>query len=75
MARDLYYDEIRRRYETDPVFHQFVDSMYCAIDSLCLAPSELRQAAMLAAVMWQERHGSLAAIEMELERATKGARR
>lgn len=42
-------DRMIDRYDRDPVFRHYVDSMRRAIVHLELSPSELREAAMLAA--------------------------
>lgn len=43
------------RYLHDPVFHTLVDTIYVAIDQLQYTPSEIRDAAMLAALHWEMR--------------------
>lgn len=48
-------NKVRERYENDPVFHRYVDMMRMAIQELHLTPSELREAAMLAAIIEEER--------------------
>lgn len=49
------------RYHDDPVFRQLVDVIYHYIDvsnenGLQYTPTELREAAMLAAVKWENTH-------------------
>lgn len=44
------------RYLHDPVFHTLVDTIYMAIDKLQYTPTEIRDAAMLAALHWEMRH-------------------
>jgi hypothetical protein len=49
----------RERYESDPVFHQLVTMLYAALEqdeNRTYTPTELREAAMLAALMYEERH-------------------
>lgn len=43
-------DDVEARYLRDPLFHNLVDAMYHAIVKLELTPTEIREAAMLAAV-------------------------
>jgi hypothetical protein len=49
-------DKVRERYQNDTVFHIYVDMMRKAIVELNLTPSELREAAMLAAILEEERN-------------------
>lgn len=49
-------DRARDRYRDDPVFHQYVDLIRRGIREMHLTPGEIRDAAMLAAVleeMWR----------------------
>jgi hypothetical protein len=49
----------RERYQNDPVFHQLVDlllSMLYENDSKLWTPTELREAVMLAAMMYEQTH-------------------
>lgn len=48
-------DRVRDRYLNDATFHAMVDAMIVAVMQLELAPSELREAAMLASIMVEER--------------------
>lgn len=48
-------DDTRRRYRNDPVFHSMVNALRGAIRELMLTPSEVREAAMLACVIEEER--------------------
>lgn len=44
------------RYKNDPVFHALVDQIYSQLRDSRFTPSELREALMLACVMFEERH-------------------
>ena len=46
---------IRDRYLTDAAFHYVVDSMRALISGAQLTPSEVREAAMLACIIEEER--------------------
>lgn len=46
------------RYERDPMFHAVVDSLEAAIHNLNLTPTEIREAAMLAALRYERRRPS-----------------
>lgn len=43
------------RYQTDAQFRQLVDLMYSYIDHAQFTPSEIREAAMLAHILYEER--------------------
>ena len=43
------------RYQTDAQFRQLVDMLYASIDNAQFSPSEIREAAMLAHVLYEER--------------------
>lgn len=43
------------RYHRDPMFHALVESLYAAIDNLQLTPTEIREAAMLAQLKYEQR--------------------
>lgn len=47
---------IRERYHNDPVFHRLVDYMRCIIEDAQVTPTEVREAAMLAQIMYEEVH-------------------
>jgi len=49
---------IREKYYTDPVFHNLVDVLYYQIEQANYTPSELRQAVLLAAILYEEKHVS-----------------
>ena len=44
---------VEERYQTDPMFHTLVDIMYNMIVQAKFTPSELRDAAMLAAIRYE----------------------
>ena len=46
---------IRERYETDAHFRTLVDHLHAAILQAEFTPTEIRQAAMLAQIMYEER--------------------
>lgn len=47
---------VRERYERDQIFRTMVDSLLWAIEALEITPTEAREAAMLAQLMYEERH-------------------
>ena len=51
------YKKLRDRYETDIQFHQLVDTLMVMIEKCQLSPSEIRQAAMFAAIKFEMTHG------------------
>lgn len=48
-------DRVRERYENDNAFHAVVDMLRAMLHQYQLSPSEIREAAMLACVMQEER--------------------
>ncbi len=50
-------DRAKEMYLHDPVFHNLVDMVYTGIVQMDYTPSEVRSAAMLGAIMYEERHG------------------
>lgn len=44
------------RYQEDPVFHAMVQSLLAAIEAGQITPTEAREAAMLAQILYEERH-------------------
>ena len=44
----------RERYFDDPIFHQLVDTMVSAIMQSQFTPSEIRDAALLASIRYEE---------------------
>lgn len=49
------FDRVRERYRNDTTFRCLVDSLQAAVLHMQLTPSEVREAAMLACVMIEER--------------------
>ena len=47
---------VEQRYHTDAMFRHLVDSLYAAIHNCQYTPSELREAAILASIMHEERN-------------------
>ena len=52
---ELYRMQPRDRYQSDVDFHHLVDLMHAMIIKAQFSPSELREAAVLAACMYEER--------------------
>lgn len=50
------YLSAETRYMRDPLFHRLVDIMEHEIEVLRLTPTELREAAMLACIKFENRH-------------------
>jgi predicted RNA-binding protein associated with RNAse of E/G family len=48
--------KIKDRYMNDPMFKMMVDSLVNAIESGQITPTEAREAAMLAQIMYEERN-------------------
>lgn len=46
----------RDRYQRDPMFTHLVDSFYIAIEAAQYTPTEIREAAMLAQIIYEEKH-------------------
>lgn len=46
---------VTERYQTDATFRQLVDMLYASIDNAQFTPSEIREAAMLAHILYEER--------------------
>jgi hypothetical protein len=46
----------RERYERDPWFHALVDALHHHIREARFTPTEIREAAMLAQIFYEERH-------------------
>lgn len=44
----------RHRYHRDSLFRAVVDALYCHIADMKLTPTEIREAAMLAAIKFEE---------------------
>jgi hypothetical protein len=47
---------IRKRYEDDPAFRHLVDMLYMVIEKGDYTPSEIREAAMLAQIKYEDRN-------------------
>ncbi|MEE8574726.1 MAG: hypothetical protein V3T30_04860 [Thermodesulfobacteriota bacterium] len=47
------------RYKTDPIFHALVNQIYNAIELKQYTPTEVREASILASLMWEERNPGL----------------
>lgn len=45
----------REKYRNDPVYARLVNALYCMIEDANLTPSEVREAAVLACIMYEER--------------------
>ncbi len=46
----------RERYFRDPLFQQVVDTLYRLIENAQMTPTEIREAAMLAQIKYEEIH-------------------
>jgi hypothetical protein len=57
-------DTPQQRYVRDPQFHALVDTIYHAICQCKYTATEVREAAMLAAIIYDQRH----AVPMQLTR-------
>ena len=55
MSANYTYQDAKMRYLHDATYKAIVDSMLISINCLLLTPGELRDAAMLASIMWEER--------------------
>lgn len=55
------------RYENDPVFYRLVKTMESAIEKLELTPSEIRAAAMVAAIRVEQRNPFVRPLLREVE--------
>jgi hypothetical protein len=49
------YEKAKEAYLNDPLYKNMVDCLYRMINELQLSPSEIREAAMLACIMFEER--------------------
>jgi len=47
---------MHQRYEEDPAFRNLVDTMYVCIQQGQFTPTEIREAAMLAQIRYEDRH-------------------
>ena len=48
------YEQARLKYMSDPIFHAIVEMMYAGIAKMDYSPTELRQAAMFAAIKFEQ---------------------
>ena len=63
---------IRERYHNDPEFAALVDGMVSHIELCRYTPSEMREAAILASIIYEERHvKQQLLIEVEVEEALR----
>ena len=46
--------DVRSRYHRDPMFHHLVNSLFVQIREARYTPTEIREAAMLAQIMYEE---------------------
>lgn len=61
-------NDVRHRYLNDPIFKMIVDYMRIIIQGASLAPSEVREAAMLACILEEERRPMTPITEEEMDR-------
>lgn len=47
---------VYERYQRDPTFHALVDAMYAQIAAAQVTPTEVREAAMMAQILWEEKN-------------------
>lgn len=47
---------VRERYQKDPVFRRLVEYMTVLVEDARVTPTEIREAAMLAQIIYEERH-------------------
>lgn len=55
-AKRLTFTQGVTRYQHDPAFRQLVDVIQHSIETLQYTPSEVRDAAMVASILWEGRH-------------------
>ena len=65
-------DRVRDRYMNDATFHAYVDMMRKAIVELHLTPGEVREAAMLAAIIEEERRPAAYVIPLDQDLLKRG---
>jgi hypothetical protein len=58
---------VRDRYLTDAVFHQLVDTLHALISQAEFTPTEIREAAMLAQILYEERRGFTTNLDRDLQ--------
>jgi hypothetical protein len=61
---------MRDRYLNDPAFHALVDVLYAHVEQGQFTPTEIREAAMLAQIKYEERH--LRPIQFTADQVRKG---
>lgn len=67
---------MRERYNNDPVFHTMVDTMVAHITTGNFTPSEMREAAIFASIIYEESHiRMMSFIEPEVEEALRVIRK
>jgi hypothetical protein len=57
----------RERYQNDPLFHALVNALYAEITKGDFTPTEIRQAALLAHIKYNETHVGIRVLPKELE--------
>lgn len=60
------YISAQTRYHHDPVFNRMVKMMVNAMDELQLTPTEIREAAGLAALLFYQKHPQMPFIQKEV---------
>ena len=64
----------REKYLNDAHYHQLVEAMHAQIDACHFTPSEMREAAVLACILYEERHIRAFSIRMaEIPKEVKTA--
>lgn len=48
--------QLERKYHNDPVFYAMVQNLVHSLEQVYMTPSELREAAVLACMVFEERH-------------------
>jgi hypothetical protein len=71
----IYTDTPAHRYQRDPAFKQLVDAMTRSIQSCQFSPSELREAAVLAAVHYELRWAVPPVLAQDTKQILKGVKR
>ena len=63
---------LRDKYNNDPMFHTMVDHMVSFVQSCQFSPSEMREAAMLASIIYEEHnYSSMVYVERDIEEALR----
>jgi hypothetical protein len=50
------HPSVRDRYREDPTFHQIVENLCALLEHGQTTPTEVREAALLAQILYEERH-------------------